>query len=98
VLGALAQQIGRLAHDAAAFIGRLVPPDRKPLHGGGQRAVEIRRARVRQPPQHLLVRRIDHVLAGTAVAVEPLAVDIESELRVHDDLLAGFRGTRLPHR
>ena len=84
---ALADQVGGLAHDFRAVVGRGRAPHREAFLGGFERLVEIRRARVRQVRQRLLGRRIDHVLAPAAVAVEPLAVDVEFEIGVHESLL-----------
>ena len=83
VVVALAQQVGGLAHDLGAVIGRGRLPDREALVGGGERGVEIGVAGVRQMRQHLAGRRIDHVLALAAFAVEPFAVDIKLEIGVH---------------
>ena len=63
-------------------------PDGKAFFGGFERAVEIGRTGVRQARERLFCCRIDHVLAGAAVAVEPLAVDIKFEIGVHGILFA----------
>jgi hypothetical protein len=55
----------------------------KALLGGFEHTVEIGRARVRKPAERLLGRGIDHILAGTSVAVEPLAVNVERKVGVH---------------
>ena len=83
MFNALAQQIGGLAHDLAALIGRCAFPDLKALLGGAERAIEIGLAGVRQLRQHLAGRRIDDVLALAAFAVKPLAVDIKLQIGIH---------------
>ena len=88
VIVALAHQIGGLAHDLGAIIGGRGPPQREALFGGGERGVEIGFAGMRQMRQRLAGRRVDHVLALAAVAVEPLAVDIKTKIGVHGDLTA----------
>ena len=84
---ALAHEIGGLAHDLGAVIGRGRLPDREALLGGGERGVEIGFAGMRQMRQRLAGRRIDHVLALAAFAVEPFAVDVESQLGIHRNLV-----------
>ena len=85
---ALAHQVGRLAHDFRAVIGGRRAPLFEALDRGFEGAVEIGRRGVRQMPERLFGRRIDDVLALAAVAVEPLAVDIEFEFAVHGVLSA----------
>ena len=84
VLGALAHEIGRLAHDLGAVIGGRSAPGGKSFRGGVKRAVEIRRARMRERRQRLAGRRIDDFLALAAAAVEPFAIDIKLKFGVHD--------------
>jgi hypothetical protein len=91
----LAHEVGGLAHDLGAIVGRGRAPHGKTFFRGGERAVEIGRARMRQVRERLFCCRVDHVLAGAAFAVEPLAVDIEFELGVHGGSPGGFpRRTR----
>src|SRR5262249_21954910 len=80
---ALAHEVGGLAHDLGAVIGRGRPPQREAFLRGFQRFVEIGLAGVGQMRQRLLGRRIKHVLALAAAAVHPLAVDIEREIGIH---------------
>ena len=88
VVEALAHQIGGLAHDLGAVIGRgRSSRPAKPFCGGGERGVEIGFAGVRQMRQRLAGRRIDHVLALAAFAVEPFAVDVKRELGIHANLV-----------
>ena len=84
---ALAQQIGGLAHDLGAVIGRGCLPQRKAFFRGGQRSVEIGFAGVRQTRQRLASRRIDDILAFAAVAVEPFAIDEKTKLAIHVTLV-----------
>jgi hypothetical protein len=85
---ALAHELGGLAHDLGAVIGRGRPPQREALLGGRQRLVEIGLARMRQLRQRLLRRGIEHLLALAAAAVHPLAVDIERKIGIHEVLVA----------
>ena len=87
VVMALAQQIGGLAHDLGAVIGRGRLPERKALFRGGERGVEIGVRGMRQVRQRLAGRRIDHVLALAAFAVEPFAVDVKREIGIHGNLV-----------
>ncbi len=86
VIATLAHQIGGLAHDLGAVIGRSRFPDRKALFGGGERGVEIGARGVRQNGKHLAGRRIDHVLGLAAFAIEPFAVDVKREIGIHGTL------------
>ena len=86
VVVALAHQIGGLAHDLGAVIGRGRLPDREALLRGFERGVEIGARGMRQMSQHLAGRRIDHVLALAAFAVEPFAVDVKREFGIHGNL------------
>ena len=52
---ALAHEVGGLAHDLRAVIGRGCPPQRKALFRRFQRLVEVGLARMRQMRQRLLV-------------------------------------------
>ncbi len=83
----LAQQIRGLAHDLGAVVSRRRFPHRKTLFGGGERGVEIGGGGMRQTPERLAGRRIDHVLTLAAFAVEPLSVDEKLELGVHVSLV-----------
>ncbi len=83
--GALAQQIGGLAHDLGAVIGRSVLPDLEAFLRGAERGVEIGDTGVRQLRQHLAGRRIDDVFALAAGAIEPLAVDVQFEIGIHSE-------------
>ena len=83
LVGALAQQVGGLLDDAAAVIGGLRLPHLEAGFGGGERRVEVLGGGVGQVRERLLRRGIEHVLAATAVAVVPLAVDVKPELRVN---------------
>jgi ParB family chromosome partitioning protein len=94
---ALAHQVGGLAHDFGPLIGRGRAPHGKALLRGFERMIEIGGARMRQTRKRLLGRRIDHILAGAAVAVEPLAVDIEFELGVHGNLSGALCGALSRH-
>ncbi len=78
VVVALAHQVGGLAHDLGAVIGRGRLPHREAFFGGGERGIEIGLAGMRQMRQRLAGRRIDHVLALAAFAVEPFAVDVKT--------------------
>ena len=80
VIVAFAHQVGGFAHDLGTVIGRGRLPHLEALGGGGERGVEVGRARMRQMCQHLAGRRIDHVLALAALAVEPFSVDEKTEL------------------
>jgi hypothetical protein len=75
--------VGGLAHDLGAVVGRRRPPQRKAFLRGFQRLVEIGLAGMGQVRERLLGRRIEHVLALAAAAVNPLAVDIEREIGIH---------------
>ena len=86
----LAHEIGRLAQDFRPVIGRGRAPHREALLGRFQRAIEIGRAGMRQMRQRLFRRRIDHVLAAAAVAIEPLTVDVKFQVGVHEGPLWGF--------
>ena len=59
----LAHQVGGLVQNLATVIGRRGPPHRKTFAGRFECRIEIGFARVRQPGQRLLRRRIEHVLA-----------------------------------
>src|SRR3954462_11692813 len=78
-----AHQVGGLLDDAAAVIGRLRLPQLETGLRGSERGVQIRGRRVGQVSERFLRRGIDDVLAAAAIAVFPLAVDVEPELRVH---------------
>ena len=88
VVVALAHQIGGLAHDLGAVIGRGRLPHREALRGGGERGVEVGGRGMRQMRQGLAGRRIDHVFALAAFAVEPFAIDVKRELGIHGTLIA----------
>jgi len=79
----LAHEIGGLAHDLGAIVGRGRPPQREAFLRGFQRFVEIGLAGMGQMRQRLLGRRIEHVFALAAAAVHPLAVDVEREIGIH---------------
>jgi hypothetical protein len=83
VVGALADQVGGLLDDAAAVIGGLALPHLEGGLRGVERIVEVGLGGVGQMRERLLRRRIEHVLAATAIAVVPLAVDVKPELRIH---------------
>ena len=83
----LAHEVGSLAHDLGAVIGRSCSPQREAFLCGFQRFVEISLAGVRQMSQWLLGRRIEHVLALATAAVNPLAVDVEREIGIHGVLV-----------
>ena len=83
---ALAHEIGGLAHDLGAVIGRGRPPQCKALLCRLDRFVEVGLARMGQMRQRLRGRRIEDLLAVAAVAVHPFAVDIEREIGVHERL------------
>ncbi len=87
VVVAFAQEVGGLAHDLGAVIGRGCLPHCEALLGGGERGIEIGFAGMRQMRQRLAGRRIDHVLALAAFAVEPFAVDVKSQLGIHRNLV-----------
>src|SRR6476660_9535896 len=82
-----AQQIGGFAHDLGAVVGGRGFPGRKALFGSGECSIEVPFARVRKVRQRLAGRRIDHVLALAALAVEPLAVDIKTKIGIHETLV-----------
>ena len=86
----LAHEIGGLAQDFRPVIGRGRAPHGEALLGRFQRAIEIGRAGMRQMRQRLFRRRIDHVLAAAAVAIEPLTVDVKFQIGVHEGPLWGF--------
>jgi hypothetical protein len=92
LIRAFAQQIGGFFDDAAAVIGGLRLPELEAFLGGCERGIEIAGGCMWKMCERLLRRRIEHVLAATAVAVVPLAVDVESKLRVHGVLAFGFFG------
>jgi hypothetical protein len=83
---ALAQQVGGLAHDLGAVIGRGRPPHGEALFGGAERGVEIGGRGMGQMAEHLAGGRIDDILALAAFAVEPLSVDEKLEIGVHERL------------
>ena len=83
---ALAHQISGFAHDLGAVVSSGCPPRGKALFGGFERVIEIGDAGVRQMRERLLGGRIDDVFAGTAVAIEPLAVDKQLKIGVHETL------------
>src|SRR5215470_9930234 len=80
---ALAHEVGGLAHDLGAIVGRRRSPQRKAFFRRFERLVEIGLAGMGQVRERLLGRRIEHVLALAAAAVHPLAVDIEREIGIH---------------
>jgi len=90
---ALAHEVGGLAHDFRAVVGRRRTPQGEALLGGLERLVEIGLAGVGQVRERLLGRRIDDVLALAAVAaVDPLAVDVEREIGIHGVLVTPGAG------
>src|SRR6266851_1255681 len=97
-VGALTEEVGGLAHDARALVGRRRAPDLEALLRRGEGAVEIGRARMRQRGQRLLGRRIDHRLAVAAAARKPLAIDVQSQIRIHLRLLPIASAKRRPHQ
>jgi len=80
---ALAHEVGGLAHDLGAVVGRGCPPQREASLRRFERFVEVGLAGMGQVRQRLLGRRIEHVLALAAAAVHPLAVDVEREIGIH---------------
>ncbi len=82
-LRALAGQLTDAAQDLRALQRRgLLPAVEGPLRGG-QGAVQIRGAGVRQFAQHFLRGGIDHVLLAAAAAFDELPIDIKGEVLVH---------------
>ena len=82
LVGALADQLGGLAHHLGPIVGRYVAPGPETLFGGFQRRVEIRTVRVRNRADRLFGRRIDDVQGAAARGGAPLAVDIQLHIRV----------------
>src|SRR5262249_12044067 len=74
---ALAHEVGGLAHDLGAVVGRGRAPQREAFLRGFQCFVEIGLAGVGQVRERLLGRRIEHVLALAAAAGHPLAGDVD---------------------
>src|SRR6185437_11294405 len=79
----LANEISGLADDARALMRRGRAPLPEALLRGGERAVEIGGAGMRQRRERLFRRGIDHLLAVAALRAEPFAVDIHRQFRVH---------------
>ena len=82
LVGALAQQVGGLLDDAAAVIGGLAFQTLKPFWAAASAASRSLVLACGRCASGFCGRRIDHVLAAAAIAVVPLAVDVEPELRV----------------
>jgi len=80
---ALAQQVGGLAKDAAAFERRGVAPGGERALRGGERAIEIFARGVRQLADHLAGGRIEDVLLAAALRRDEFAIDVETEILVH---------------
>src|SRR5262249_30082553 len=97
----LTYQVGRLAQQLGAVIGRGRPPDFEALGGSGQRLIEIGRAGVGEPRQRLLGGRIDDILALAAAAILPFAADVKRKIGVHGNLTGntwGWRGSSTVRR
>ncbi len=93
---AFAQQVGRLAQDAAAFERRGVAPAGKRALRCGERAIEIFARGVRQLADHLAGGGIEDVLLAAALRRDELAIDVEPEILVHGaHHLAGSTSHRL---
>ena len=86
---ALAHEIGGLAHDARALVGRHRAPHREALDRRVERMIEIGDGGVRQLGQRLFVGGIDHRLELAPAVLHPGAVDIESEFGVHGPSIRG---------
>ena len=88
--GALAHQRGGLAHGRGALVGRHLAPGFEAALRGGQRAVQIGNAGVRDLADGLAGGRIDHVKSLAAGGVAPLAVDQKSGIGIARGGHAGF--------
>jgi len=83
-IGALAEQVRRLAHDLAAVEGRHLAPRLVTLLRGFERAVEVGFLGVSNRADLLVVGRIDDRQRASGSSSAPLAVDIKQGIGVHD--------------
>jgi hypothetical protein len=93
-VGAGAEQVGGLAHDLGAVVGRDLAPRREAALGGCEGFVQIGLLGVGDLADHLLRRRVEDRdrLAGARVA--PLAGYVQLDIRVHGGGVLRFRGGR----
>src|SRR5262249_50688711 len=85
-IGALTHQVGGLAQDLGAVIGRGRAPDLEALGGRCQPLIEDSPACMWQRRGRLLGRGIDDIVALATAAILPFAADIERKIGVHGNL------------
>ncbi len=90
LVGAGAHEVGRLAQDLAALVGRNLAPLLEALVGRGQRLVEVAPRDVPEHADGLAGGRVHNVLRLGAGGLHPAAVDVVLEGGVHSFVPFGF--------
>ena len=96
VVGALAQQVGGLAHDLGALEGRGRLPGLEAALCRLERRVEVLAGRDRMRADRLAGRRVEDRERPAPRGAAPGAVDVKLDVRVHGDLVFLVKGSLEP--